>query len=205
MYVDVESREFDWIAGYKLCTGFVNPRPIALVSTIDPEGRTNLAPFSFYNLVAARPPVVVLGPSLRRDGRPKDTLVNIEATGEFVIATVTEDIGPQMVRCAADLPHGQSEFDFSGLTPQDATKVRPPLVRQARANLECRLRQIIRTGGEPGCGAIVLGDVVAIHVDDAVLDENGQVDPHKLRTLGRLGGQSYCAVTQPFELEIPKP
>lgn len=203
MYVDVDSQEFDWIKLYKLCTGFVNPRPIALVSTISPAGDHNLAPFSFYNMISANPPVIVFGPSIRRDNTHKHTLINAEATGEFVIATVTEDIGPQMVKCAADLPYGESEFVFSGLTPAPATKVKPPLVREAKANIECKLRQIIKTGETPGSGAIVLGDIVAVHVDDKVLD-NGEVDPHRLRTLGRLGGQWYCAVKDPFELTIPK-
>lgn len=203
MYVDVQAGQTDWIRMYKLCTGFVNPRPIALVSTISPDGEHNLAPFSFYNMVSANPPVVVFGPSIRRDSTAKHTLINIEATGEFAIATVTEDIGPQMVKCAADLPYGESEFEFSGLTPTPATKIKPPLVKEAKASIECKLRQIVKTGEGPGSGAIVLGDMVAIHVDDSVLD-GGEIDPRKLRTLGRLGGQWYCAVNDPFELAIPK-
>ena len=116
MHVDVKSGQLDWIQIYKLCIGFVTPRPIALVSTLSPNGRPNLAPFSFYNMVSANPPVVVFGPSLRRDSSGKHTYMNIEATKQFAIATVTDDIGPQMAMCAADLPYGQSEFEFSGLT-----------------------------------------------------------------------------------------
>lgn len=200
MYVDVQAGRTDWIQMYKLCTGFVSPRPIALVSTISPDGEHNLAPFSFYNMVSANPPVIVLGPSIRRDNTAKHTLINIEATGEFAIATVTEDIGPQMAKCAADLPCGESEFEHSGLTPTPATKIKPPLVKEAKTSLECKLRQIIKTGEGHGSGAIVLGDIVAIHVDDDILD-NGEIDPHKLRTLGRLGGQWYCTVSNPFEME----
>lgn len=204
MFVDIASGQLDWIGVYRLCTGFVNPRPIALVSTISPDGKHNLAPYSFYNMISANPPVVVLGPSLRRDGSSKHTLINVEATREFAIATVTEDIGPQMAKCAADLAYGESEFEFSGLTPAPASKIKAPLVKEAKANLECTLRQVIRTGDQPGSAAIVLGDIVAIHVDDAVLDAEGQVDPHKLRTVGRMGGQWYCNVTAPYELQIPK-
>jgi flavin reductase (DIM6/NTAB) family NADH-FMN oxidoreductase RutF len=203
MYVDVAAGSPDWIALYRLCIGFVSPRPIALVSTLSPDGRRNLAPFSFYNMISANPPVVVFGPSIRRNRSRKDTFVNIEAAGEFAIATVTAEIAQQMVKCGADLPYGESEFEFSGLTPVPATKVKPPLVREAKVNIECTLRQIIKTGDEPGSGCITFGDVVAIHVDDHVLDGRGLIDPHKLRTVGRLGGKWYCDVDQPYEMDIP--
>ena len=112
MYVDIAAGELDWIAIYRLCIGFVTPRPIALVSTISPDGKHNLAPFSFYNMVSANPPIIVLGPSLRRDGSAKHTLANIEATGQFAIATVTENIGPQMAKCAADLEYGTGGIEI---------------------------------------------------------------------------------------------
>jgi flavin reductase (DIM6/NTAB) family NADH-FMN oxidoreductase RutF len=203
MYIDVAAGETHWIALYRLCIGFVNPRPIALVSTISPDGRHNLAPFSFYNMISANPPVVVFGPSIRRTRLRKDTFVNIEATGEFAIATVTAEIARQMVQCGADLPYGESEFEFSGLTPVAATKIKPPIVKEAKVSIECTLRQIITTGEEPGSGCITFGNVVAIQVDDQVLDEKGLIDPHKLRTVGRLGGQWYCNVDQPYEMDVP--
>jgi flavin reductase (DIM6/NTAB) family NADH-FMN oxidoreductase RutF len=203
MYVDVKAGQLDWIQIYHLCIGFVNPRPIALVSTISPDGRHNLAPFSFYNMVSANPPVVVFSPALRRDGAPKHTLINVEASRQFVIATVTDEIAQKMVHCAADLPYGDSEFEFSGLTPTHATQVKPPLVKEAKVNIECTLRQIVKTGDKPGSGCMTFGDVVAIHVEDEILDDNGRVDPHRLRTVGRLGGQWYCTVAEPFEMKIP--
>ena len=204
MYIDVTAGPTDWRRIYRLCIGLINPRPIALVSTMSPDGKHNLAPFSFYNMISANPPVVVFGPSLRRDKSRKDTLINIAATKQFVVATVTADIGPKAVRCGADLAYGLSEFEFSGLTPAPATKVKPPLVKEAKANIECTLRQIITTGDQPGSGSVTLGDIVAIHVDDQVLDANGVVDPHRLPTVGRLGGNRYCTVTDPYELDIPK-
>lgn len=204
MLIDLTRGAHDWIHVYRLCIGFVNPRPIGLVSTISPEGHENLAPFSFYNMVSANPPVVIFCPGLKRDGTGKDTLRNVEATGEFVVATVTDDFGQKMVDCAAALPHGASEFAFSGLRPAPATRVRPPLVREARVNIECTLRQIVRTGDQPGSSSVVFGDVRAIHVDDALLDAEGLVDPHRLRTVGRLGGQWYCNVTEPYEMQIPR-
>jgi flavin reductase (DIM6/NTAB) family NADH-FMN oxidoreductase RutF len=203
MYVDVTAGQTDWRQIYRLCIGFVNPRPIALVSTMSPDGKHNLAPFSFYNMISANPPVVVFGPSIRRDRSRKDTFLNIEATREFVIATVTADIAPRAVRCGADLPYGESEFEFSGLTPTPATKVKPPLVKEAKANIECTLRQIVTTGDQPGSGCITFGNIVAIHIDDQVLDERGLIDPHQFRTVGRLGGKWYCNVHDPYEMEIP--
>lgn len=204
MYVNVEARERPSVDIYRLCLGFINPRPIALVSTASAAGVLNLAPFSFYTMVSSNPPVVLFCPTQRRTRTPKDTLRNIRETGEFVIATVSAAIAEPMVKCAADLPPEASEFDFSGLTPTPATKVRPPLVRESPVNMECRLRQIVTTGDDVGGGNAVFGDILAIHVDDAILGADGLVDPHKLNTVGRLGGAWYANVTQPYELQIPK-
>ena len=204
MYVDVKSGQPDWIQIYRLCIGFVNPRPIALVSTISPDGRHNLAPFSLFNMVSANPPVLFISPALRRDGSAKDTLINVEATGEFVVATVTADIAQAMANCAADLAYEESEFDFSGLTPTPSTHVRPPLVREAKVNTECTLRQIVKTGDGPGSSSVIFGDIVAIHISDEILDADGLIDPHKLQTVGRLGGQWYCTMTEPYQLTVPK-
>ena len=203
MYLDLTTGQSDWRSVYKLCIGFVNPRPIALISTISPAGVPNLAPFSFYNMISANPPVVVVGLSLRRDCSRKDTLINIEATSEFAIATVTADLADSMVKCGADLPYEQSEFDFANLTPLPAEKIRPPLVKEAQVSIECTLRQIITTGEEPGGGSIVLGNIVAIHVDDSVLDDAGAIDPLKLTTVGRLGGDWYANVANPYKMKIP--
>lgn len=204
MYYDLTAGDIDWRRTYQLCIGFVNPRPIALVSTVSPEGARNLAPFSFYNLVCANPPTVIFCPGLSRTGDPKDSLVNAQATGEFVVATVTTEIGDKMVQTAAGLPHGQSEYEFSGLTPAPARLVRPSLVVESPINIECRLDRIIPVGQGPGSSTVVFGRIVAIHVNDAVLDENELIDPHKLTTVGRLGGQWYADVTAPYELLIPK-
>ncbi len=204
MYVDVTTGKFDWREMYKLLIGCITPRPIALVSTISAGGTTNLAPFSWYNMVSANPPVCVVCPSTRRDGGPKDTLNNIKAAREFCIATVTEAIAQPMVRCATLLPPEQSEFDWSGLTPRPATKVKPPLVEESPVNIECRLRDIIEFGDAPGAGNLVLGDIVAMHVADWLLGEDGAIDSRKLRTVGRLGRQDYCTVVEPYELRIPE-
>lgn len=203
MYVDIQAATKPWRDVYRLCIGFINPRPIALVATVSETGETNLAPFSFYNMVSGNPPVVLFCPTFRRTGGSKDTLQNIRATGQFVIATVHAAIAAAMNKCAAELPTGQSEFDFSGLTPIPATKVKPPLVAESPVNMECSLRQIVTTGEGPGGGNVVLGDILAIHIADHILDADGHVDPHKLSTVGRLGGSWYCNVTQPYEMKIP--
>jgi flavin reductase (DIM6/NTAB) family NADH-FMN oxidoreductase RutF len=203
--IEIGADPRQWRDLYPLFIGFVNPRPIALVSTVSSQGRTNLAPFSFYNLVSGQPPVVIFGPANRPDGNPKDTLRNIESTGQFVIATVTEDLVRQAVACGAALPPETSEFDWSGLEPAAATRVLPPLVRNSPVNVECTLRQILRFGSGPGAGNAVLGDVRVVHLAPEILDARGRVDPAKLRTVGRLGGKWYCTVQQPYELEIPPP
>lgn len=200
---DVSQGAPEWRALYPLFLGFINPRPIALVSSVSPDGVHNLAPFSFYNMVCPRPPVVMFAPGFRRDGSAKDTLDNVRATGEFSIATVTEHIAQQAVDCAADVPRDASEFDFSGLDRMPARHVRAPLVKDAVVNIECRLRDIVSIESGPGGACVVLGDVLALHIDDAILDREGRIDPHRLRTVGRLGGKWYCTVSEPYELLIP--
>lgn len=204
MYLDIPAGQKPWPDVYRLCIGFINPRPIALVSTRSPAGALNLAPYSFYNMISGNPPVVMFSPTLRRTGAQKDTLANVLAAREFVIATVTAEIADRMVRCAADLPAGRSEFEFSGLTPAPATRVAASLVRESPVNLECRLRQTVQVGEGPGSATVVFGDIVALHLDDAVLDDRGRVDPRKLATVGRLGGAWYANVDAPYELEIPE-
>lgn len=204
MTYDLQADDLDWRSAYTLCIGFIVPRPIGWVSTISPDGRPNLAPFSFYNMVSANPPTVIFCPGLDRHGRPKDSLRNAEATGEFVVATVTHELREPMVRSAAALEYGQSEFDFAGLTPRPARHVKAPLVGESPVNIECRLWQVVHTGDQPGSAQVVFGHVLAIHVDERLLDQRNQVDPRKLRAVGRLGGQAYCTVADPYELHIPK-
>ncbi|UCE01267.1 MAG: flavin reductase family protein [Candidatus Latescibacterota bacterium] len=203
--IEVGPKREEWRQLYPLFIGFVNPRPIALVSSLSRRGELNLAPYSFYNMVSAQPPVVMFAPALRPDGSPKDTLRNIRETGEFVIATVTADLARRAVDCAAAVAAEVSEFDFSGLTPEPALRVAAPLVRESLVNIECSLRQIVAFGEGPGAGNAVFGDVRVLHVEDSLLDARGRIDPRRLATVGRLGGRWYCTVQQPYELEIPDP
>lgn len=202
MYIDLANTEHSFRAMHRLYLSFVQPRPIAFVSSISEEGAVNLAPFSFYNMLSANPPVVVFSPAFNRHSQPKDTLRNIMATKEFVIATVTEAIAERMNICSTEFPHGVSEFEKSGLTATPARRVRPPLVNESPVNIECRLRQIVSLGDGPAAGQAVFGDVLAVHVDESVLVPGDMVcDPQKLRAVARMGGSLYCRSVDTFCLE----
>ena len=202
MIVDPSSSSIHEIE--KLLVGVILPRPIAFVSTIGLDGVTNLAPFSFFTAVCPRPPVICFCNSIRaRDGSKKDTLRNVEATGEFVVNVVSEDFAAQMVQCSGDYPPDVSEFDVSGLTPIPSDLVRPPRVRESRVQMECRLLQVVTISTEPGGGSLVMGEVLRFHIDDAVMG-NGAVDPDKLRPIGRMGGVTYVRTTDRFSMARPK-
>lgn len=202
MYIDLADTEHSWRAMYGLFTSFLQPRPIAFVSSVNEAGTPNLAPFSFYNMMSVNPPVVMFCPALNRRSGKKDSLVNIEATKEFVIATVAEPIAERMNICSTEFERGVSEFEHSGLTPIPAKKVRAPLVKESPVNIECRLRQVISFGDGPGAGQAILGDIVAVHIDEAVLDAGElRCDPAKLQAVGRLGGSLYAKTTDRFSLE----
>jgi len=187
----------------KLLVGVILPRPIAFVSTISPDGVTNLAPFSFFTAVCPKPPVICFCNSIRvRDGSKKDTLRNVEATGEFVVNVVSEEFAQQMVVCSGDYPPDVSEFDVSGLTPIPSDLVKPPRVKESHVQMECRLLQVVTISTEPGGGSLVMGEVLRFHVDDDIIDQ-GKVDPDKLRPIGRMGGIEYVRTTDRFSMTRP--
>ncbi len=201
MIIDVSSA--DVVAVYRALVGVVVPRPIAWVTTVDLEGRVNLAPFSFFNAFGANPPIVVFSPTLRRDGSKKDTLLNLESVGEFVVNVAVEEVAEKLNATSAELPRGISEADRAGLALTPSAKVRPPRVAESPVHLECRVRQIMSMGDGPIAANLVIGEVVLIHIDDRVLDSSGQVDPRKLRAIARLGGSDYCRTRDLFEMERP--
>lgn len=186
---------------YKLLIGSVVPRPIAFVSTVSLEGARNLAPFSFFNAICAEPPVVCFSTSYRVPN--KDTLLNIQATGEFVVNIVSEEIAEQMNLCSGEYPHQQDEFEISGLTPVASDLVRPPRVRESHVNMECKLMQIVEVSTRPRGGSLILGEVIRFHVDDAIM-ENFRIDPDKLRAIGRMGGDDYARTRDRFAMVRPK-
>ncbi len=203
MFHDKPQIDADWQAIYKLATSFIQPRPIALVSTVSKAGVCNLAPFSFYNMVSANPPVVMFAPSIQRDGTAKDSLRNVEELGEFVVATVTEALAERMNQCAFRYPPDVDEFEASGLTPRPAQRVKPACVAESPVNIECELIEIKKFGNAPGAGSAIFGRIVALHIDDAVLAEDGLADPAKLQAIGRMGRQTYAKTTQTFDLPRP--
>ncbi len=185
---------------YKIATGLVLPRPIAWVSTVDREGRPNLAPYSFFTVASTDPLTLLFCPQTTVGGRRKDTLQNIRETGEFVINIVDEDTAAAMNQTATGLPAGQSEFDHAGLTAVPGRCVAVPRVGEAPAAFECRLeREVAINEDHPGGGAVVFGRVLHIVVRDEILDDT-YISLEKLRPIGRLMGSWYCHVTELFEL-----
>jgi flavin reductase (DIM6/NTAB) family NADH-FMN oxidoreductase RutF len=193
---------------YKILAGSVVPRPIAWVSTVDAQGVANLAPFSFFTVASANPPVVCFCPSVRepRDGlrATKDTLENIRATGEFVVNIVSEETVEAMNQTAAQLPPEADEFAHAGLTAIPGEAVRAPRVGEAKVQMECRLRQILEVSAEVMGGSLVLGDVVRFHISEAVLAPGFHIAPEKLLAVGRMAGSGYIRTQDGFDLERPK-
>jgi len=181
----------------------ITPRPIAWVSTVSNDGKPNLAPFSYFNAVGSNPPTLMFCPANRPDGTPKDTLANIQANGEFVVNVVSFDLAEQMNQSAAAYDTEVSEFEACGLTAAASSLVKPPRVAEARAHFECRLHSVINLGTGPAGANLVLGRIVAIRIDDEVLDDRGRADPAKLDTIGRLGGISYSRTTDRFDIDRP--
>jgi flavin reductase (DIM6/NTAB) family NADH-FMN oxidoreductase RutF len=188
---------------YQTLVSVVTPRPIAWVTTVDGEGRVNLAPFSFFNAFGGNPPVVVFSPTLRRDGSKKDTLLNVEATREFVVNAAVAPLAQEVNVSSKELPRGESEVDYVRLHTAPSVKVKPPRLAESPVNLECKLLQIIPVGQGPIAGNLVIGEVLLIHVADRVLDEAGKVDPRKLQTIARLGGDWYCHTSDLFTMYRP--
>ncbi len=201
MMIDVAASSPEEV--YPWLVGIVTPRPIGWVTTLDAEGRVNLAPFSFFNVFGANPPVVVFSPVNRRDGTRKDTLLNVEATGEFVLNSAVESLADAVNLSSSELPRGQSEADLAGLSLLASARVKPPRIAESPTHLECRLRQIVRVGDGPMAANLIIGEVVAIHVDESVIGSDGRVDPAKLKTIARLGGDWYCRTSDLFSLKRP--
>ncbi len=200
----IDTAAASWRDVYRRLVEIVVPRPIALVSTVDREGRANLAPFSFFTVVSANPPCLAFSPQLSgRTGAAKDTLLNVEATGELVVAAVGEALAARVNACSAGLAHGVSEFEHSGLTSAPARRVRPGLVAESPVNMECELVEIRRYGDGPGAGNLVVARIVLIHVDPAVLDGEGRIRVEALRPVGRMGGSLWVRAVDTFALPRP--
>jgi flavin reductase (DIM6/NTAB) family NADH-FMN oxidoreductase RutF len=193
---------------YKLLVGAVVPRPIAFVSSLDAQGVRNLAPFSFFTVASANPPIVCFCPMVRGASKgglqsTKDTLRNILATREFVVNIVSEEFAAKMNACSGDYPPEVDEFAVAGLTPLDSEVVHPPRVAESHVQMECRLEQVVHVSTEPLGGSLVLGRVLRFHIRESVLD-NFRIDPDKLHAIGRMAGSTYARTTDRFDMERPK-
>ncbi|OCA90653.1 hypothetical protein A8F94_01895 [Bacillus sp. FJAT-27225] len=191
-----------WRDCYKLLTGAIVPRPIAFVSTINKKGVANAAPFSFFTAISADPMLICFSPMRRgTDGAKKDTLTNIEETGQFVINIVSEQMAEKMNICATEFPSDVDEFEASGLSKAPSKKIASPRIKESKVNFECELEQVLHFGEHAGAGSLVIGKVVYVHVDDQLHDK-GRILAEFLEPIGRLAGNSYTRpLASTFELE----
>ena len=189
--------------GYLL--GAVAPRPIAFASTVDEEGKPNLSPFSFFNVFGANPPTMIFSPARSvRNNTTKHTLDNAETTKEVVINVVNFDIVQQMSLSSTMYAKGVNEFDKAGLTMLKSDIVKPFRVAESPVQFECKVTDIIYTGNEGGAGNLIVCEVVKLHINEAVLAEDGSIDQHKIDLVARAGGSFYSRAREGF-FEIPKP
>ena len=201
--IDPKSIETAKLQGYLQSS--VGPRPIAFASTMDAKGNANVSPFSFFNVFSANPPVLIFSPARRvRDNSIKHTLINVQTTGEVVINVVNFDMVQQISLASTEYADGVDEFLKSGLTPIASDVVKPFRVKESPVQFECKVTQIIPLGTEGGAGNLVLCEVVRIHIDESVLDENGAIDQNKIDLVSRLGGNWYSRSNQGL-FEVPKP
>lgn len=184
----------------------IAPRPIAFASTVDAQGNVNLSPFSFFNVFGANPPIVIFSPA--RNGRTntnKDTFDNVKETKECVINIVNYPMVEQMSLASTAYEKGVNEFVKAGFTELPSEIVKPPRVKEAPVQLECKVLQIIETGDGGGAGNLVICEVVMMHIEEKYLDENGRIDSLKMDLVARMGGSWYCRATPEAMFEIPKP
>ncbi|GAA4741658.1 flavin reductase family protein [Flavisolibacter ginsenosidimutans] len=184
----------------------VAPRPVCFASTIDREGKVNLSPFSFFNLFSSNPPIVIFSPSRRvRDNTTKHTLQNVLEVPEVVINIVTYDMVQQTSLASCEFPKGVDEFVKAGFTKETATVVKPPMVKESKAKMECKVIEIKSLGEGGGAGQLVICKVLKLHVDDSLLNEEKKFDQTKLEHIARLGGDWYCRVSKENLFVVPKP
>lgn len=187
-------------------TGAVGPRPIALASTVDAEGRPNLSPFSFFNAFGANPPIVIFSPARRgRNNTTKHTYHNVKAVPEVVINTVTYDMVQQVSVASGEFDEGVSEFTKSGLTPIPSEKVRPFRVKESPVQFECRVKEVIETGTGGAAGNLVICEVVLAHVNEQLLGPDGRIDQRRIDLVARMGGAYYCRAHGDALFELVQP
>lgn len=189
-----------------LLLGAVSPRPIAFASTVDSNGNVNLSPFSFFNVFSANPPIMIFSPARRVRGNTiKHTLENAMATKEVVINIVNYDMVQQMSLASVEYGQGVNEFEKAGFTEVLSDTVKPPRVKESPVSFECKVNDVMHLGTEGGAGNLIICEVTKIHLDTQILDENGKIDPNKIDTVARMGGNWYSRASGHSIFEIPKP
>lgn len=204
MTIDPKEIPVPKMHGYLL--GAVAPRPIAFASTIDKAGNVNLSPFSFFNVFSANPPIMIFSPARRgRDNTTKHTYENVLEVPEVVINIVNYSIVQQASLSSTEYEKGVNEFIKSGLTPVNSDRVKPPRVGESPVSFECKVNEVIPLGDRGGAGNLVICEVLLMHVQDEILDEEGRIDQQKLDAVARMGGDYYCRAHGDAIFKVPKP
>jgi flavin reductase (DIM6/NTAB) family NADH-FMN oxidoreductase RutF len=184
----------------------IAPRPICFASTIDKNGKVNLSPFSFFNLFSSNPPIVIFSPARRiRDNTTKHSLENVLEVPEVAINIVTYDMVQQVSLASCEFPKGTNEFIKAGFTPEPATLITPPMVKESKVKMECKVIEVKSLGAEGGAGNLVICEVLRMHIDDTLLDANKKMDQRKINHVARLGADWYCVVNEKNLFEVEKP
>lgn len=202
--------DVDFRAFYRLLNSTIAPRPIAFVSTISADGHVNLAPYSFFNIVGFAPPILIFSPTLDRNGHKKHSLLNVEEVPEVVINVVNHAMTEQTSLASAEFDRHVSEFVKAGFTEAPSERVRPPRVTESPASFECLVRQLIPLGDTPGAGTMVVCEVLLAHFRDEIFDEAGprsvgQIDPHRIDLVGRLGADWYARASGDALFAVARP
>lgn len=205
MPVELDLRQTDLRRAYQTLSRVVVPRPIALVSSLGADGVGNLAPFSFFNLGGMNPPSLVFCPLNDRHGKVKDTVLNVEQTGELVVNVVSRAMAEQMNQASWDYPREVDEFDVTGFTRAPSVTVAPPRVAESPVQLEARLYRLLRHGEGPLASNYIIAEVLYVHLSDAVVDADGLPDHRLLDAIGRLGGDDYCRTTPETLFALARP
>jgi flavin reductase (DIM6/NTAB) family NADH-FMN oxidoreductase RutF len=191
---------------HRYLLGSIGPRPIAFASTIDSKGNINLAPFSFFNVFSANPPIMIFSPA--RSGRTnesKDTYNNVKEVPEVVINVVTHEMVHQMSLASSPYDSDVSEFEKAGFTSLASDMITPPRVKESPVQFECKVNEVIELGDQGGAGNLIICEVLRIHVKESLLDQNEMIDQHKIDLVSRMGGNWYCRADKNSMFEIQKP
>lgn len=190
----------------RLLQSVIAPRPICFAGTISSNGVPNLAPFSFFNLFSSNPPILVFSPALSgRTGEPKDTLLNVKEVPEVTVNVVTYPMVHGVSLASSPYPRFTNEFIKAGFTPLPSEKIRPPRVKESPVQLECKVNQIIPLGNQGGAGNLIIAEIILIHLNESIMDENNKINPTSLELVARLGDNWYLKVTKDCLFEIEKP